>query len=417
MKSNDIILSQKNFLLLWSGSFVSQFGDKMYSIAMAWWILNISGSPGIMGLYMASVSLPGIIAGLFSGVIVDRANKRNLIVIMDVLRGFLVGFLALLFITGQVKIWHVFVAGITVSIASSFFNPAVLSILPRIVKKRALHKANSFMQMIGGISTIAGPLMGALAVSVISYQGAILINALSYLISGFFELFISKSSESDNSSKEKQHNKQWILHFIRDFKEGYKFIQERSILLRILVFIALGHFFIGAFLVSMPLIADTFSKSNVFFLGFMQVAFGGGYVLGASFTSRRKKLGDTMKNLKFFFLVIAFVTLSIAAILTVQYIPLLSILLLLPIIGFCIVCASVYWRTAIQINTPDNLLGRISSVSSLIGDVSLPIAFAVFGYFFSIWSIPVVLSVCGSILMLATFLTDGISLRKVQKEV
>lgn len=374
---------------------------------MAWWILNVSGSPGIMGLYMAVTVFPGILIGLFSGVIVDRVNKRNLLVLMDLFRGFLIAVLALLFISGQIRIWHVFLVSTAVSISSSFFNPAALTILPGIVEKDSLHKANSFMQMISGTATIAGPLLGAFAVSVISYRGAILINALSYIISGIFELFINYESEPRSKNSKLEKVSQWISNFMQDFKEGYSLIQRNVLLIQILVFIALGHFFIGTFLVSMPLIAGLSplpEERNVYFLGLLQVAFGAGSILGAFQTSRRKELDDTMGNLKNFFLGISFASISIAGIIALQGIPVYLVLLCFPIIGYCIISASVYWRTAIQINTPNKLLGRVSSVSFLIGDASLPLSFVISGYLFSISNIPLILFGSGSILILVTFL-------------
>jgi MFS family permease len=254
----DSLLKQKNFGLLWTGKFVSQLGDKMYSIAMAWWILNVSGSPGIMGLYMFAVTLPGILTGMISGVIIDRIDKKKILVLMDFIRGLLIGLLAMLFITGRVIVWHVFLVSMAVSIASSFFNPAVMTIIPVLTGKKSLHKANSFMQMIDGIATISGPLLGAAAVSIIGFQGAILINAVSYLVSAFFELFITISPDKKEISAR-------VSSFFSEFKEGYKFIINRKTLLPVMIYISLGHFFIGAVMVMMPVIAEIPAVGNMFF--------------------------------------------------------------------------------------------------------------------------------------------------------
>jgi len=404
MKLRDPLLKQMNFLLLWTGNLVSQLGDKMYSIAMAWWILNISGSPGLMGLYLAAVSLPGILSGIFSGVIIDRVNKKRIIVAMDLIRGVMISGLTFLFFSGQVQVWHVFIVSGSVSIASSFFNPAIISIVPRIIKEDKLHKANSLIQMISGIATILGPILGAFAVSVISYKGAIAINALSYLVSGIFEIFIKTKVEESKQSKKHSGKSEWINTFITDLKQGYSMILKKSILMKVMVFIALGHFFIGTFQVAMPLIADSYGDGNLFFLGFMEIAFGSGYILGALFISRLTELGNTMHNLKRQFVIISLIYIVISGIVFFDFIPILFLLVLLPLIGFSIVIASVYWRTAIQTNCPQDFQGRISSVSSLIGDISFPLSFSLFGYLFHIWSTPLIFLLSGVLLMLVSLL-------------
>lgn len=125
--------SNMNFLLLWTGKFVSELGDKIYAIAMAW-ILEESGSPINMGLYLAFSILPGILVGVFSGAYIDRLNVKRLLIVMDAIRGIIIFFMACLYFTGNLNMWH-----------ASYLLHSFQSLLHflRLVDKESLTKANS----------------------------------------------------------------------------------------------------------------------------------------------------------------------------------------------------------------------------------------------------------------------------------
>ncbi len=101
-----------------------------------------------------------------------------------------------------------------------------------------------------------------------------------------------------------------------------------------------------------------------------------GYIVGAINVSKKKEIKKVMSHLSLFFFGISVVLIIISKI---DLINNYFVLVLLPIIGFCFVSASIYWRTCIHTNTPQNILGRVSTVSSLVGDTTLPLSFALFG--------------------------------------
>ena len=83
-----------SFLILWQGQFVSTLGDAVYSIALGFWVLSATGSTALMGLLMAASTLPGVLVSPFAGVLIDRSNKKLLFILMDILRGISIIFLA-----------------------------------------------------------------------------------------------------------------------------------------------------------------------------------------------------------------------------------------------------------------------------------------------------------------------------------
>lgn len=101
-----------NFFLLWQGQLVSALGDVVYEIALGFWVLAVTGSTGLMGTLMAASALPRILIAPFAGVIVDRCNRRNMLVLMDLIRGVVITAVGTAALLGFVEIWMVFAAGV-----------------------------------------------------------------------------------------------------------------------------------------------------------------------------------------------------------------------------------------------------------------------------------------------------------------
>ena len=120
------------FLLL-QGQFISMMGDMIYEIALGFWVLAFTGSPALMGTLMAASLLPGVILSPFAGVVVDRSNRKRLMILTDLIRGITIIIVAIAAIMGLLQLWMVFLAGIILGIGGAFFGPAAMSVLPQMV--------------------------------------------------------------------------------------------------------------------------------------------------------------------------------------------------------------------------------------------------------------------------------------------
>lgn len=229
-------LWNRNFFLLWQGQLVSVFGDALYSMALGFWVLQETGSTTIMGSIMALVTIPRIILGPFAGVIVDRCDRKKLIILGDLIRGIGMLMIAILALNGSLKIWMVMLMGIVLGICSSFFNPSIQSVLPEIVPSDKLIKANSSYQMATTGADIVGQSIGGLLYTVIGAPLMFLINSISYLFSSFTEGFIKIP---------KIERKNVNITFREDFMEGIKFILRFKGLIRSLIMAFFVNFLFG----------------------------------------------------------------------------------------------------------------------------------------------------------------------------
>lgn len=240
-----IKLWNKDFFLLWQGQLVSYLGDVIYAFALSFWVYNVTGSTAIMGILQATSMLPRLIIGPLAGVLVDKWNRKKIIVIADILRGILSTFVGMAALSGFLEVWMVFIAGIIMSICSAFFNPAITSVKPDIVDKSKLVKANSITSLAqAGASMLGNAVSGVIYVA-IGAPYMFLFNGISYLFSGISEIFISIPKRMQKASE---------VTFIEDFKSGLSFVWDFKALRNMFIIsCGLNFFFNAAFVLMMPL--------------------------------------------------------------------------------------------------------------------------------------------------------------------
>jgi MFS family permease len=128
-----IALRTRAFALLWTGQMISRFGDSLYRIALAWWVLEKTGSATAMSTVLVVSFLPMVVFLLVGGVVVDRLPRFRVMFAADVLNGSVVAVVSLLAATGALEIWHVYVVGALFGLAEAFFFPAYIASVPQIV--------------------------------------------------------------------------------------------------------------------------------------------------------------------------------------------------------------------------------------------------------------------------------------------
>lgn len=183
-------LLNRDFLLLWQGQLVSAMGNVAYEIALGFWILAVTGSTGLMGALMAASALPRVLLSPFAGVWVDRLDRKWLIVVTDAGRGIAVVAVGVMAFIGLLQIWMVFAAGIVIGIGAAFFEPSVSSVIPDLVEKKDLVRANSGFAMIRAGSGILGNSGAGVLYAALGAPLLFLGNGISFLVSSLTELFI-----------------------------------------------------------------------------------------------------------------------------------------------------------------------------------------------------------------------------------
>ena len=184
-------LFSRDYLLLLQGQVVSQVGDAFYMLAIFWYVYHQTGSPLATGTVMTFAVLPYVFLGPWAGKRIDRWNKRNILVVADLVRGLIVLGVTVLAWQGRLQLWQIYTAVALASTCTVFFNPAVTASVPRLVAGEHLIRANSLGEVARNLAAVASPMVGGVVIAALGVHWAFLINAVSYLLSAASEMFIS----------------------------------------------------------------------------------------------------------------------------------------------------------------------------------------------------------------------------------
>lgn len=236
------IFANKNFSLVFFGALVTNIGSLFYSFTVSFYILDITNNnAALQGTYLAICSIVYLITSLFGGVISDNCNKPRIMFICDYIKGALILLATLgVFLTQQnVKIALVilFVMGICGNIIGGIFNPASSSLLPDIVKKEELQKAQSYFSAMNSIQGIAGVLLAGMLYALLPAYILFAITGVCYLISGVSEMFIK-------CSYRKKEQPLTLERTFSNMKEGFVYLYGRKSLFMVLVMFMLINFFV-----------------------------------------------------------------------------------------------------------------------------------------------------------------------------
>jgi len=360
----------RNFKLLLGGQLVSQVGDKFHMIALAFWVLDTTGSSAKMGAVLAASVIPVVILGLFSGAIIDRYSRKWVIVGTDVIRGVILLIFAWLMATGQMNFYIILVLQVILSINTAFFDPAVPAVIPQIVEKDQLGRANAIHQSVNSFALIGGAALGGIAVSTLGYAWIFILNGVSFLISAAFESLI----KIPGILKEKAKNS-----LVSDIREGYAYLFGSPLLMVVLFMVMVIHFFYGGIEVFMPVIADRISSDGPRTLGIFHAALGGGFLTTSLLLSRMSIAGKEKTALFSSVAAMGVVQILTWFIAWTDALAVSGFTVCFFLWGAAVIPAAVSYKTLLQTYAENEFGGRVFAAASTIGDATIPAAMIVFG--------------------------------------
>lgn len=369
----------RDFFLIWQGQLVSTLGDAAYSIALGFWVLQVTGSTALMGTLMAVSALPGIVVSPFAGVWIDRLNKKPFLILMDILRGISMILIAIAAFNQVLKVWMVFAAGILLSICGAMFRPGVNSSIPDLVPKSRLSNANSMISIVSTGSNMLGNIVGGALYQAFGAPLLFLFNGLSYFFSGGS---LSFATLPKNQSLKKQE-------FFSDMKAGFRFMWKQKGLRYLLLIAALVNFFSY---VSIVLFLPLFQKAAYLGAGRYGVAMacfmGGamaGYLLSSVVTI------PSQRRLFFFLLSNGISNISFVVAVNQQLFGFMIPFILLG--GFFNSIVNVILLSTVQATTPDVMRGKVLAFMSMTTQSLTPFAMALGGVLASFIPIRTIISI------------------------
>ncbi len=223
----------KTFLAIWLGQFVSLIGSGLTSFALGIYIFRETGQTTGLMLIWLFITIPTILISPFAGVLVDRWDRRWVMILSDTGAGLSTVVIALLFFSGQLEIWHIYISAAVSAVFGAFQWPAYAATTPLLVAKKDLGRANGLIELAAGISGIAAPLIAGFLISVVGLAGVILIDFGTFLFAVFMLLIIR--FPRPEASAESQAGRGSLLG---EAKVGVAFLAARRGLLGLLIMAA-----------------------------------------------------------------------------------------------------------------------------------------------------------------------------------
>ena len=183
-------LWNKDFILLLQGNAVSTIGDLMYSVAIGYWVYEQTGSSGLMGIMSAISMFVTMVLSPFSGSIVDKCNRKWVLVGMDIMQGTVMLVIGLLAYLDKLNVPGVLIAAFLAALGSVFYSPAASTLMIDIIPHDDMTRGQSIFSGSNALISMVGTAFSGVMVAFFGVPLIVIINGTSNLYSAFSELFI-----------------------------------------------------------------------------------------------------------------------------------------------------------------------------------------------------------------------------------
>jgi MFS family permease len=344
-----VALRHRDFRLFWSGFFVSNVGTWMQTTAINWLLYELTDSPFQLGLNGIFRAVPVIALGVFAGTIVDRCDRKRVLVGTQIALMAVALMFALLSQTGRIQVWHIYALTFLSGLIATLDGPARQSLFPSLVPRSLLPNAIALNSLLWKGSVLIGPALGGVALATVGTAGTFYANAASFLA-----VIVSLLGIRSRAATQRKPD-----HFLKELKEGFSFVLAKRLILAVMVMEAVSSVF-GLDHAMLTIFARDLLHVGASGLGFLQSARGLGAILGSSLLIALNQPSAQGKIL-FFSAVLygigfAFFGLSHSFALS---------LLLLVFVGATDTVWGATRNTILQINAPDAMRGRVMGVFQL----------------------------------------------------
>lgn len=230
MKNNEtigymqLLRTNAKYRNLWFGNVISSLGDWFSYVAVLGLVWEVTGSGTSLALTMISRSIPFVIAGMVAGVVLDRKDRRKILIVCDIVRAILA--FGYLFVQSVDMIWLVFFLGGFMQVFTAFFSPGVNALLPKLVSNEELGTANALRQSTGGATMVLGSAIGGAIIAFMGRDMAFVLNGISFMLSAYFIWRIRTQAVMDTQTK---------ISFWNDFTTGIHYVWQNRLILAIVV--------------------------------------------------------------------------------------------------------------------------------------------------------------------------------------
>jgi len=355
----------RNFTLFWCGQSLSEIGTRLTGFGLSIWVYQNTHTVTQLSLVIFFTTLPGVLITPFVGALVDRQQRKSIVMMSDIAAALITLTLAALLITNNLQLWHTYISAFLTSVCGSFQMTAKSAALPMMVPKEQIGRANGLMNFSTAVGQLCAPILAGILVVTVQLQGLLLIDFSTYVIGVFTLLFIQiPQPESD------KRRSTGVFGIIDNIISGWERISSRIYLLILLGFMTIYFFVYGLTDVLINPLILSFASIKTY--GSIMSLAGCGMVCGSIFMSI---WGGSKKSILplFIFSALNGVGLVIAGI--KPSIPIISVGVLISFFTLPVILSTnnTIWQTSVEPQVQGRVISMLNTVTGLgvaIGNLS-----------------------------------------------
>ncbi|MCM2322296.1 MAG: MFS transporter [Oligoflexia bacterium] len=382
----------RDFWLFRAGQFVSVIGDGCANIAIAWWILDKTGSAAAMSAILAPAMVARVFLLPLFGPLGDRFERRRLVLLSDLWRGALFLALAAMALSGSFQLFGVVALYILTAVGTALFNSVSSSIVPQLVAKEQIPRAMRQTQAVNSVGSILGGMVGGVLVSFLGVGGALLVNCVSFFLAAAASAVIrSQAASAPSSQRRGAPLRQWA----EELKSGFVFLFRVRVLFWTCIVAMALNFLANPMAVALPVFVKEARGMPAYYLGLLESAFGAGVTLGALAVGKihARIPGDR--------LILGGVALMGLGLAGMPWLPtLVAPALLMALAGLGNSLANVHMNSQLMLATPDLYRSRVYSSLAFLASGMAPLGVLLAGSLIPHVGVGWVMSLCGAGILL-----------------
>jgi DHA3 family macrolide efflux protein-like MFS transporter len=267
---------QVPFFTVWTGQQLSLTGSMLAGFALVWWLTRSTGSATVLATASLVQTLPRVLLGPFAGALVDRWNRRMVMLFADSVIALSTALLAYLFWTGGLEVWHVYVAMAIGAIGGTFHWPAMSASTSLMVPKEHLARVAGINQATHGVLNIVSPPLGALLITVLPLHGVMAVDVVTAAFA-IIPLFFVPIPQPERRAVAAGAARPTLW---ADMREGFGFVWGWAGLRQVMFIAVVLNFLLNPASSLVPLLVTEHFAQGAPGLALLQSLWGGGVVLG-----------------------------------------------------------------------------------------------------------------------------------------
>lgn len=343
-------LRHRDFQLFWGGAVIAHIAGWMQQLAQAWLVYALTGNALLVGLNGLFSSLPFILVSFYAGTLIDRVDRRRLLIWIELGNAVASFAVAILIAIGWIELWQIYLSGAIHGLLGAFESPARGALLPHLVPRSDLMTAVSLQSIQRKGAQIIGPALGGVFLAAFGVAGSFFIRAASFLLVMASIGLIRVTNPTDARSHEAP---------VQAMLEGFRYVQSQPVIGGLILMECAISIF-GSYTAMMVIFAREVFETGPEGLGLLQSAAGFGSVAGSLVLA---SLGDIRR--KGLLLMATGVTYALA-LLAFSFTPWFgAAVVLLMVVGVVDIVFGAVRQTMIQLQTREEMLGRVMSLTGI----------------------------------------------------